>query len=234
MPVEISWADAVLRLALAFVAGAVVGFNRSERSEAAGMRTTILVCLAAAIAGVLANLLLHTTGKDQGYFTQMDVLRLPLGILSGIGFIGAGAIIKKGDMAIGVTTASTIWYMSVVGLCFGLGQLLLGAVASAIALIVLWLLRWFDLKMARHLRAVLCVQAAPDLLAPGALRDFLQQRDYRILRWAVEWANGKYTVHASLQWEGEQEELSLHPLLLSELAQTEGVIATEWNPATPK
>src|SRR5438128_8528925 len=86
MLLELSWQDAAIRLALAIVAGLVVGFNREERSQAAGLRTTVLVCLAACLAMVLANLLLDTSGKDQTKFAQIDVLRLPLGILSGIGF----------------------------------------------------------------------------------------------------------------------------------------------------
>src|SRR3954468_419116 len=104
MPLHPTLTDICFRIALGFLAGIVVGLNRGERNEAAGLRTTILVCMAACFAGVLANLLLSTTGKAQGDFAQIDVLRLPLGILSGIGFIGAGAIIKKQDVALGVTT----------------------------------------------------------------------------------------------------------------------------------
>jgi len=86
MPLTLSWQDVVLRMARAVGTGAMIGFNREQRGQAAGLRTTILVCLAACIAMVLANLLLNTPGKDPSKFAQIDVLRLPLGILSGIGF----------------------------------------------------------------------------------------------------------------------------------------------------
>ena len=69
---------------------------------------------------------------------MMDLMRLPLGILSGMGFIGAGAIFRRGDAVVGVTTAATLWFVTVMGLCFGAGQLPLGAAMLAVGLGVLW------------------------------------------------------------------------------------------------
>ena len=57
---------------------------------------------------------------------RTDLMRLPLGILSGMGFIGAGAILRKGEMVLGVTTAATLWMVTMLGLCFGAGKILLG------------------------------------------------------------------------------------------------------------
>jgi hypothetical protein len=68
----------------------------SPRGHAAGLRTTILVTLAASIAMIQANILLSLDGKDAGSFAVMDVMRSPLGILTGVGFLGGGAILKKG------------------------------------------------------------------------------------------------------------------------------------------
>ena len=62
-------------------------------------------------------------------------MRLPLGILTGIGFIGAGAILRRGDMVLGATTAATIWFVAVLGICFGGGQIWLGLAALSGALI---------------------------------------------------------------------------------------------------
>ena len=67
-----------------------------------------------------------TTGKPTDSFVTLDLMRLPLGILTGMGFIGAGAILKKGDIVLGVTTATTLWFVTVLGLCFGGGQWILG------------------------------------------------------------------------------------------------------------
>lgn len=76
------------------------------------------------------NLLLPLAGKAPASFVTMDLMRLPLGVLSGMGFIGAGSILRRGSAIVGVTTAATMWVMTVIGLCCGGGQLALGAVGS--------------------------------------------------------------------------------------------------------
>ena len=141
MPATLSWEQIALRLALTVLAGLIIGFNRGERGHAAGLRTTVLVCTAAAVAMIQANLLLATTANAEGHTITLDLMRLPLGILSGIGFIGAGAILRRGEMIRGVTTAATMWLTTVIGLCFGGGQIGLGLAASAIAIGTLWVLR---------------------------------------------------------------------------------------------
>src|ERR1700761_7044021 len=105
MPLIVHWPDIALRLALALIAGFFIGFNRGERGRPAGMRTTILVCLAGCFAMILANILLNTNGMPAVSFVKFDPMRLPLGILSGIGFIGGGAILRRDNMVVGVTTA---------------------------------------------------------------------------------------------------------------------------------
>ena len=144
MPLTIGWSEIAVRLALSFLAGALIGLNRSERRRPAGLRTTTLVCLAAAIAMIETNLLMPTAGKPAASFVVMDLMRLPLGILSGMGFIGAGAIIRRGNVVDGVTTAATLWFVTVMGLCFGGGQLALGAAAFGLAAFVLWCLKWTE------------------------------------------------------------------------------------------
>src|ERR1700733_12134943 len=137
MPLNIGWRDIALRLALTLVAGILIGVNRSEHGHAAGLRTTLLVCLAASLSMLQVNLLLPMAGKTSSSFAVMDLMRLPLGILSGMGFIGAGAIVRKDNFVHGLTTAATIWFVTVIGLCFGGGQIALGAVGSAIGIGIL-------------------------------------------------------------------------------------------------
>lgn len=146
IPLQPTWADIAVRLALTMLAGAVIGFNRGSRGHAAGFRTTILVGLAASIAMIQANILLSASGKTTQSFAVMDLMRLPLGILTGVGFIGGGAILRKGDLVTGVTTAATLWLVTVTGLCLGGGQLLLGMATTALAVLTLWTLvgGWSD------------------------------------------------------------------------------------------
>ncbi len=95
------------------MASAAIGLNRREQDRPVGLRTTMLVALAAAIAMIQVNILLPLAGKPDGSFVVMDLLRLPLGILSGIEFIGAGAIVRRDNLVQGVTTAATLWFVTV-------------------------------------------------------------------------------------------------------------------------
>lgn len=92
MPVSLTWQAIALRLALTLIAGAAIGINRGEGGHAAGMRTTALVALAASISMLQVNALLLLTGKPSDSFVTMDPMRLPLGILSGMGFTSATAL----------------------------------------------------------------------------------------------------------------------------------------------
>jgi len=185
MPLSLSWQEIAIRLALTLMAGALIGFNRGARGHAAGFRTTILVALAASVAMIQANILLPLAGKTPESFAVMDLMRLPLGILTGVGFIGGGAIFKKGDLVTGVTTAATLWVVTVIGLCLGGGQLGLGITATALTVITLWVLKWVDLAIPREHRAVMVVTAdngwspmsdLPALIAPLQCRARFRKR----------------------------------------------------------
>jgi putative Mg2+ transporter-C (MgtC) family protein len=147
MPLELTGFELMIRLACALIAGAVIGYNRGEWGKAAGLRTTILVCLAATVAMLQMNYLLPLAGRSGNSFVMNDLMRLPLGILTGVGFIGGGAILRRGNLVIGVTTAATLWYVTVIGLCFGGGQMLLGWTATALGAFVLWGLKWLEALM---------------------------------------------------------------------------------------
>ena len=159
MPLSPSWEDIWVRLAFTVLAGAAIGFDRGARGHAAGFRTTILVCLAASVAMIQANILLPLNGKTPESFAVMDLMRLPLGILTGVGFIGGGTILKRGDLVTGVTTAATLWLVTVIGLCFGGGQLVLGIAATGLGVITLWLLKWVEFAVPRQHRATIVVVA---------------------------------------------------------------------------
>lgn len=189
MPLSPSWTDIAIRLALTMLAGAIIGLNRGARGHAAGFRTTILVGLAASVAMIQTNILLPLSGKTPESFAVMDLMRLPLGILTGVGFIGGGTILKKGDLVSGVTTAATLWLVTVIGLCLGGGQLVLGIAATALAVITLWLLKSVDLVIPREHRARVVVSSdssswsvvdeVPRLLGPMHFHArFQEQRRY--------------------------------------------------------
>jgi putative Mg2+ transporter-C (MgtC) family protein len=169
VPLYPTWADIGLRLLLTVLAGALVGLNRGVRGHAAGLRTTMLVALAASVAMIQANLLLPVSGKNPGSFGVMDLMRMPLGILTGVGFIGAGTILRRGDMITGVTTAATLWIVTVIGLCFGGGQLALGCCATGLTVLTLWALVALDVRIPRDHRGLLCLKVDLGSFSPPRL-----------------------------------------------------------------
>jgi putative Mg2+ transporter-C (MgtC) family protein len=155
LPLHPSWADIALRLVLTMLAGGIIGLDRGVRGHVAGLRTTVLVGLAASVAMIQTNLLLGVEGKTAASFGVMDLMRLPLGILTGVGFIGGGTILRRGDLVTGVTTAATLWAVTVIGLCFGGGQIALGLVATLLAMTTLAAFEWVDRRIPREHRAIL-------------------------------------------------------------------------------
>lgn len=180
MPLYPSVMDIALRLTLTVVAGALIGINREVGGHSAGFRTTVLAALAASLAMILANSILEVGGKTSSSFATMDPMRLPLGILTGMGFIGGGAILKQGNTISGVTTAATLWAVTVVGLCFGSGNLILGCVGTGIVLLTLIGFKWVDLRVARKRRAHVVIEGARD--APTLAQFFatLRAEGYRV------------------------------------------------------
>jgi putative Mg2+ transporter-C (MgtC) family protein len=178
MPFFPIWNDIIVRLLVTMMAGALMGFNRGVRGHAAGLRTTIPVALAASIAMIQANILLPLDGKQSSSFAVRDLMRLPLGILTGVGFLGGGAILKKGGSITGLTTAAALWIATVIGLCFGGGQLGLGGISTAVGMITLSAMEWIDVRIRREHSGVLVVTTEPGSPTPD-LDELLQPLGYR-------------------------------------------------------
>jgi putative Mg2+ transporter-C (MgtC) family protein len=181
MPPTLTWQEIAIRLALSVAAGALIGLDRGEHGRPAGLRTTLLVCLAAAVAMVQTNLLLATRGRSPDSFIMVDLMRLPMGILTGMGFIGGGAILRRDGFVLGVATAATLWFVTVIGLCFGGGQIGLGTAACVLALLVLSGPRWFDYTMKQEQHGILCLTTERDEPQEDAIRASVQKAGYKIV-----------------------------------------------------
>jgi len=132
VPIEV---EMVLRLLLATALGAIIGYQRERAGKPAGLRTHILICVGAALF-TIASLY----GFGGAFGGVVDPSRVAAGIVAGIGFIGAGAIIRRGEGVIeGLTTAATIWVVAAIGLAAGAGLYLVSAVTTALVTIVLLL-----------------------------------------------------------------------------------------------
>ena len=231
MSLNPSWQNIVIRLVLSVVAGAVIGINRGQRGRPAGMRTTLLVCLAAAIAMVQANLLLNSTGKWPDSFVVMDVMRFPLGILSGMGFIGAGTILRRENMVVGITTAATLWFVTVMGLCFGGGQIVLGLAAMVLGIGVLWGLEYVERLMKEDDRSILEVTVLSNGPADDEIRSIIEQTGCRVMAWGVEFVNARRQreIRCQVRWKRGSTE-TIPPQFVARLSELPGVARLKWEP----
>lgn len=126
------------RLGSAALLGGIVGFEREIHEKPAGMRTHMLVALGAA---------LFVVGAAMAGVSSVD--RVIAGIVAGIGFIGAGTIFQTADRVRGLTSAAAIWITAGLGIACGLGQYLLALVATAIAFIIIAVLRRLEDRIAK-------------------------------------------------------------------------------------
>ena len=143
-PAVLTEFDMILRLCLGFLAGAIIGFERSSRRQVAGFRTHILIATGATLLMLLSIYLpqqLSTPGR------LSDPGRIAAQVVSGIGFLGAGAIIRLGNNVRGLTTAASIWFVAAVGLAIGGGMFLVAGCAVVLGLITLILLRVFEKRV---------------------------------------------------------------------------------------
>jgi len=230
MPLEVSWHDIAIRLLLTVAGGALIGMNREERGQAAGLRTTLLVCLAASVSMIQVNLLLDISGKPPSSFAVMDLMRLPLGILSGMGFIGGGVILRKGSIVRGVTTAATLWFVTVMGLCFGGGQISLGLAALGLGLLVLIGLKQLERCLKQNRHATLTLVAGQKAPAEIEMTNAIVRAGYKITSSSITMGQNAAFMEMSceIMWRARHDELDQPLTFLKEIATRFSLARIDW------
>jgi putative Mg2+ transporter-C (MgtC) family protein len=131
---EINTTDMVVRLLISFVAGTIIGLERARKHQVAGLRTHILICMGSTLLMILSIWM-----PQVNYHTTLngDPGRIAAQVVSGIGFLGAGAIIRMGNSVKGLTTAASIWFTAGIGLAIGAGMIVGAIVAEVLGLVAL-------------------------------------------------------------------------------------------------
>jgi putative Mg2+ transporter-C (MgtC) family protein len=150
---ELDSLDVVVRLGLAAVLGGAIGLERELREREAGLRTHLLVCVGAALFTLVSAYAWTdwTFSTPQGLV--FDPTRIAAQIVTGIGFLGAGAIIRQGLSVRGLTTAASLWLVAAIGMAAGAGWWEAATIATAGALLTLWPLRAFAHRLVVRVRA---------------------------------------------------------------------------------
>jgi putative Mg2+ transporter-C (MgtC) family protein len=166
-------------------AGALIGLERSFHGRPAGFRTHTLVC-------VTSSLLMLVTLYQSEWLpgmpletVKMDPTRMAQGIMTGIGFLGAGVIYKEGASVRGLTTAASIWLTAAIGILFGIGFYFPAVLATAFALGILAVFRWFEARMPAQVYAYHHIRFARNNTMPEKeLRALLTQHGFSIANMA--------------------------------------------------
>ena len=219
---SLGWDDNLARLSLAAVLGGAIGFERELRDREAGLRTHLLVCLGSALFTIVSayGFREFLTSGDQ--VVRADPTRIAAQIVTGIGFLGAGAIIRQGLTVRGLTTAATLWVSAAIGIAAGAGYYSGAVLGTVVTIVALWPLRIASYRVFERLRPEersIVVDLRQDTKA-SQLLDVLERENARVEHFQLEDEHDRRIVTLTLDTPSET--------LLSKLADLDFVQGVEW------
>ena len=171
--------DLIYHLGAALLAGSVIGIERSFNGRPAGFRTHALVCVSSALLMLATTYNPSWLGRVPLETVRTDPTRMAQGIMTGIGFLGAGVIFKEGLNVRGLTTAASIWMTAAIGTLLGIGFFLPAAVATGITLFTLALFRYFESRMPTRYFVRCVIRVRRDaMLQEHELRELFQRHHF--------------------------------------------------------
>ncbi len=155
-----------VKILLAAVAGAIIGLEREVHGRPAGLRTHLLVAAGSCLMMIVSEAFFLKYGDLPGTgVVRIDPSRVAAQIVTGIGFLGAGVIIKEGLIVRGLTTAASLWMVAGIGMAYGMGMLAVGSIGTAASLFSLLFLKKLEprIKKDRYLHLTVTARAVPDV-----------------------------------------------------------------------
>lgn len=172
------------RLVLAAVCGALVGLEREKRQKSAGLRTHIIVAMTAALMMIVSKYgFMDVVVIDS---IQLDASRIAAGVVSAIGFLGAGVIFIKKDNAVGLTTAAGLWATVGIGIAIGAGMYLIGICATLLMLSVQFVMHWKKLKVVSSAGGSISVNLTRHNLSLDDLKEKLEKEGIFIRNMSIK------------------------------------------------
>ena len=222
---SLTWPHVLLRLSVAAGLGGAIGFERELRERQAGLRTHLVVCVGSALFTLVSAYGFREFLVNGGAVVRADPTRIAAQIVSGIGFLGAGAIIRQGLSVRGLTTAATLWLVAAIGMASGAGYYDAAIIATLGALLTLGPLRIVAFKIVSRYRPNVD-RLVVDIPAGGSPVPIIE---------AVE-ASGGRVVALEIAQEGDRRsiavdvELGEHdaPLIVAAVGDIDGVLEVRW------
>ena len=223
---SLSWEEVLLRLALAAVLGGALGLERELREREAGLRTHLLVSVGSALFTLVSAYGFRSFLTSGESVVRADPSRIAAQIVTGIGFLGAGAIIRQGLSVRGLTTAATLWVVAAIGLATGAGYYAAAVITTVVALVSLWPLRILAYKLVRRYRGEtgrLLVQL-PSGMSPAPLIDEVERHGGRIDAIEIGHEAERRTIELLVELPREELERDL----VAGVSELEHVLEVRW------
>jgi putative Mg2+ transporter-C (MgtC) family protein len=216
-----------VRLLAAIGAGFVIGLERETRGRSAGLRTTLLTCIGGAAAMILAENLFDD--PLLGHADNGSISRVIQGIVTGIGFLGSGAITREKTQISGLTTAAVLWVVTILGLAFGAGHYAAGASGVAITLFVLTALRYAERFVPRDRFGRLSITTHVSGATDAELRQRLESLGASPEHYSLEYdlENKQRTLHCDVRYRRPDAFKTVEGLVTG-LSQCPGVVNVDW------
>jgi putative Mg2+ transporter-C (MgtC) family protein len=214
-------------LALAAVLGGLIGIERELREREAGLRTHLLVSLGSALFTIVGAYGFHEFLSSGATVVRADPTRIAAQIVTGIGFLGAGAIIRQGLSVRGLTTAATLWVVAAIGMASGAGYFSAAVITTALVLFSLWPLRIFAFRVMTRFRPEtdrLLVQLASGE-SPAPLIEKLESLGGSLQSLEVGHEADRRTVLMDVTLPPRSDA----PAIVSQLSQLDHVLEVRWS-----
>jgi putative Mg2+ transporter-C (MgtC) family protein len=221
----LGWPHVLLRLAIAAGLGGAIGFERELRERQAGLRTHLVVCVGSALFTLVSAYGFEDFFTATG--TRIDPTRIAAQVVSGIGFLGAGAIIRQGLSVRGLTTAATLWLVAAIGMSAGAGYYSGAVIATVGALLTLGPLRIVAYRIVRRYRPDVD-RLVVDIPAGGSPVPILEVIEER----------GAHVIALEIAQEGDRRSVALDielpnhgvtaPAIVAAVGDIDGVLEVRW------
>ncbi len=222
----LNWPEVLLRLTVAALLGGAVGLERELREREAGLRTHMLVSVGSALFTIVSAYGFREFLVHGGSVVRADPTRIAAQIVSGIGFLGAGAIIRQGLSIRGLTTAATLWLVAAIGMASGAGYYSAAVIATAGAIISLGPLRIAAFKIVRRYRPEtgrLLIQL-PVGETPAGVIDAVERSRARIESMEISQEGDRRNIQLVIELGAQRP---AHELV-AHVADVEGVLEVRW------